>query len=101
MEIFLETNYSYQCIHHLLGEQGYDIKKKFTIGKIRNILRENHFLKKHVRTVNGERRALYNYDKIGSFEYLQYDTKHIADQHALPKEIYDKFKYTGIFPRYQ
>jgi len=101
VEIFLETNYSYQCIHHLLQERGYDTKNKFTIGKIRKILRENSFLKKHVRTVNGERRALYNYDEIGSFEYLQYDTKHIADQHALPKEIYDKFKRSGIFPRYQ
>jgi hypothetical protein len=32
------------------------------------------------------------------FSRLYVDIKHLADKHALPKEIYDKFKYSKEIP---
>jgi len=95
-----KLNYGFKRLFKHLKRQNYD-SKIFTLGKIRGVYKRNDLKTKKIRTVNGERRALYNYDQIEAFEYLQYDTKHIADKHALPKEIYDKFKYSKEFPKYQ
>lgn len=44
---------------------------------------------------------MYNYDEIEAFEYLQYDTKTILDKHALPADIYEKFRNNGELPKIQ
>lgn len=76
--------------------------ESFSLGKIKGVYKRLQLKGKSIRTKTGERRALYNYQAIGAFEQLQYDTKKIADQHALPKEIYDKFKSQKLhLPQYQ
>ncbi len=47
---------------------------------------------KKIRTANGEKRALYDYDVIAVFEYLQYDVRAVSGKHSLPIDIYEKFK---------
>jgi len=73
----------------------------YTLSKIRGVYKRNNLKKKTKRTINGNRRALYNYSEIGAFEHLQYDTKDILDQKALPIEIYNLFKNNKDLPRYQ
>jgi len=83
-----------------LKRQSYD-PKTYTLAKIKGVYKRNNLATKKIRTLNGERRALYNYDEIEAFEYLQYDTKTIADQHSLPAELYNLFKYNDQLPKYQ
>lgn len=87
------------CGH--LKKQGYDVDKVYTLGNIKGVYKRNELKAKKIRTANGERRALYNYDEIAAFEYLQYDVKVIADKHALPADIYEKFKNNKRLPKYQ
>lgn len=84
-----------------LKRQNYDIENVYTLAKIKGVYKRNGLKTKKIRTVNGERRPLYNYEEIEAFKYLQYDTKRIADEHSLPKEIYQKFKYQKDLPKYQ
>ena len=83
-----------------LKRQGAD-KDIFTIGKIKGVYRRHELKSRKIRTANGERRPLYNYDEIEAFEYLHYDTKEVLDLKALPKDIYDKFKNNLDLPIYQ
>lgn len=94
-------NYGYKRLFKHLNRQGYDTDNIFTIAKVKGVYKRNKLTTKKVRTANGNRRALYNYDEIEAFEYLQYDTKYILDKKALPREIYDKFKYLKELPKYQ
>ena len=84
-----------------LNRQGYDTKHTYTLAKIKGVYKRNKLRGKKIRTANGNRRALYDYAKLSAFEELQYDTKHIADQKALPREIYERFKYSKELPKYQ
>ncbi len=94
------SNYGPNRLFSHLRRQKYDMSI-FTLPKIKGVYKRNNLKTKKIRTANGERRSLYDYDKIGAFEYLQYDTKHILDKHSLPKEIYNKFKYNKDLPKYQ
>jgi len=84
-----------------LKRQGYDIQNTYTLSKIKGVYKRNDLKTKKIKTTNGERRALYNYDEIEAFEYLQYDVKYILDKHSLPKEIYQLFKYYPWLPKFQ
>jgi len=98
---FKSLNYGPKRLWRYLQRQGHDTNNAYTLGKLKGVYKRETLKIKKVRTANGERRALYDYEGIRAFEYMQYDTKTIADKHALPKEIYDKFKNSKIFPRYQ
>ncbi len=98
---FGDKKYGVRRMFHHLKREGVDIENRFTIGKIKGVYKRLGFRSKRIRTANGERRALYDYDLIGAFEYLQYDVKVIADQHALPVDIYAKFKHSKKYPKYQ
>jgi len=75
---------------------------QYSLAQIKGVYKRNGLKKKKRRTVNGERRALYDYKTLAAFEQLQYDTKEIADQHALPKDIYDIYISQDIpLPKYQ
>lgn len=100
-KIFKDTHYGYKRILSHFKRKGFDIKSQYSIGKIKGVYKRNKFKSRRIRTANGERRALYDYDLIGAFEYLQYDVKVIADKHSLPADIYEKFKYSNKYPRYQ
>ena len=101
IEKFNDCKYGYKRMYRHLKKQGYDVENIYTLGNIKGVYKRNRFKAKKIRTVNGERRALYNYDVIAAFEYLQYDTKEIVDKHSLPIDIYEKFKNSKIFPKYQ
>lgn len=61
---------------------------QITSGQLRGIYKRNQLRCTRVRSSNGERRRLYDYDAIGCFEKMHYDVKHILDKHALPEEVY-------------
>ena len=73
----------------------------FTLAKIKGCYKRHGLLMKKIKTCTGERRPLYDYTKIATFEHLHYDVKHITDQHALPKDIYDLFSTHPDLPIYQ
>lgn len=73
----------------------------YSLGKIKGVYRRHGLRGKKIRTANGERRSSYEYDEIEAFEFMQYDTKQVLDMHALPRNIYDKFKNNIDLPIYQ
>ena len=74
---------------------------KVTLRKIRWVYKRNNMRVKKVRTRNREYRSPYDFQNTLAFSRLYADTKHICDQHALPKEIYEKFKNTWSIPKYE
>ncbi|MFH1583984.1 MAG: IS481 family transposase [Actinomycetota bacterium] len=98
---FNECKYGFKRMFRHLKQQGYNIEDVYTLGNIKGVYKRNRFKSKKIRTANGERRSLYEYDLIAAFEYLQYDVKVIADKHALPADIYEKFKDSKRLPKYQ
>jgi len=72
-----------------------------TIWKIRWIYKRNHLRVQKVRTKNGEIRSLYNYQTIGAFEDMHYDTKILADQKSLPASVYENLKHNEHLPIYE
>ncbi len=94
-------NYGPKRMFKHLKRQGYDVHSVYTLSKIKGVYKRNKIRVKKIRTANGERRALYNYEQIGAFEYLQYDVKYVADKHSLPAEIYRKFKFNDRLPNFQ
>jgi len=73
--------------------------ERVTPSQVRGVYRRKKYKTKKVRTKNRESRPLYDYKTIGAFEQLHMDTKTIADQHALPVEVYDKFKHSKELPQ--
>lgn len=100
-EKHLKLNYGFKRLYKHFKIAGMNMET-FTFSKIKGVYKRLELKGKRIRTVNGERRALYNYAEIGAFEQLQYDTKEILDQHALPAEIYQKFNSRRLnLPKYQ
>lgn len=100
LEKFKDLNYGPKRMFKHLKRGGYDLAI-YTPAKIKGVYKRNQLKLEKVKTKNGNRRALYAYDRIEAFEYLQYDTKEILDLKALPEEIYDKFKNNSQLPKYQ
>ena len=94
------THHGAKRMHTHPKRQGYDMNI-FTLPKIKGCYKRHKLKGKKIRSYNGERRPLYNYDKIGAFEHVQYDVKHITDKHALPKDIYKKFSLNKDLPIHQ
>ena len=80
-----------------------------TVSKIRWFFKRNNLKCKKIRTANREYRSPYDFLHTMAFSCLYTDIKHIADKHALPLEIYNKFKYScdsdwviiKWFPKYE
>ncbi len=100
IEKFNDKKWGPKRMYRNLSRQGLD-GDVYSFGRIKGVYKRNKLKRKKIRTANGERRALYNYDEIEAFEYLQYDTKDILDMHALPKDIYEKFKNNDQLPKIQ
>jgi transposase-like protein len=90
-----------------LGISGITLEEKLkenlrdlSLGKLKGIYRRHKLKVKKVRSSNGERRALYDYQALGAFERLHYDVKHILDKHALPENIYQMLSQKEI-PKYE
>lgn len=73
---------------------------KLTTGQMKGIYKRQQFRVQKVRSSNGERRTLYDYQALGCFERLHYDVKHILDKHALPEGIYELLSKKEI-PKYE
>lgn len=100
IEKFQKENYGAKRLFKHFKRQGND-PLIYSLGKIKGVFKRQKLKTKKIRTANGERRQLYNYDEIEAFEYLQYDTKDILDMHAIPTDIYEKFKKIGELPKIQ
>lgn len=102
MRTFLKRRYG------IMKESGRETKiisvkhpeTKLTIGQLKGIYKRHQFRIQKVRSSNGERRALYDYQALSCFERLHYDVKHILDKHALPQEIYQILSGKNI-PKYE
>jgi hypothetical protein len=68
--------------------------------QLRGIYRRNNLSVQKTRSKNGERRALYDYQRLGVFEKMHVDVKHIQDAHALPADIYQALGSPGV-PSYE
>ena len=68
----------------------------FSENTIKAILRRNRVKKRTRRTTNGQRRHLYDYETLHPFGECQLDTKHLLDQRALPPEVYQHMKSSGV-----
>lgn len=99
-EKYFKWHYGPKRMFKQLKRQGFDMTV-YTLPKIKGVYKRNRYEIKKVRTANGERRSLYDYDKIEAFEFMQYDTKEITDKHALPWNIYQKFKNNPELPVFQ
>lgn len=80
-----DTGYRYRRLHNYLWNL---LKVDIPEDTIKGILKRNDVKKKRVRTVNKRRRPLYDYEHLAPFAEMQLDTKHILDQNALPKNVY-------------
>ena len=100
LQKFVDKKYGAQRMFNHLKREGQDMAM-FTICKIKGVYRKYGLKSKRIRTANGERRALYNYDELGVFQEMQYDVKVLADKHSLPQDVYDKFKHFKSLPKYQ
>ena len=67
---------------------------------IKHVLRRNPVHKKRIRTINKRRRYLYDYKHLLPFAEMQLDTKHILDQNALPKDVYNHIQKKKL-PKYE
>ena len=97
---FETKNYGAKRLFKHLRRQGYN-QEIYSLGKIKGLYKRKGFKTKKIRSANGERRSLYDYDEIEAFEFLQYDTKSILDMHAIPADIYEKFQNNGQLPKIQ
>ena len=71
------------------------------IGSLKGIFKRNQLQIEKVKTANGQRQPLYDYTKIGCFEHMHYDVKHVLDKKALPISIYQSFADNKELPLYQ
>lgn len=68
---------------------------KLTIGQLKGIYKRNNLKTAIVRSSNGERRHLYDYQAISCFAFMHLDVKHILDKHSLPQDIYELLSTNG------
>jgi len=78
-----------------------ELLKKLSWSQIRGIYKRHKLRSKKVRSTNRQRKPLYDYKKIAVMSHLHIDTKVLADQKALPREIYEKFKHQKDLPLYE
>ena len=107
-----DTNKWYMSVNNILKthigfKKYYD--NKVTISKVRWFFKRNKLKCRKLKTANREYRSPFDFMKTLAFSRLYTDIKHIPDKHALPIEIYNKFKYScdsdwiiiQWFPKYE
>ena len=112
LKIHKDTNKWYKSVEDILKKHIWKEKYRLhwvTISKIRWFYKRNNLKCKRVKTANREYRSPFDFQNTMAFSRLYTDIKHIPDQHALPIEIYNKFKYScdsdwviiKWFPKYE
>jgi hypothetical protein len=76
-----------------IGIEKYNIHQ-VTVSKVRGFFKRNKLKCRKLKTANREYRSPFDFMKTMAFSRLYTDIKHIPDKHALPIEIYNKFKYS-------
>ncbi len=66
-----------------------------TIGQLKGIYKRNKLKTAIVRSANGERKHLYDYQAISCFQFMHFDVKYVLDKHALPEDIYELLANNG------
>jgi hypothetical protein len=72
-----------------------------SLRQIRGIYKRYELKGKKKRSCTGTTKHIHDYKSLACFEEAHFDTKHILDQKALPKEIYEKFQKSLWMPKYQ
>jgi len=96
LKIQTDTNKWYMSVNNILKNHIWEEKyynNLVTISKIRWFFKRNNLKCKKIKTTNREYRSPFDFLKTMAFSRLYTDIKHIPDKHALPLEIYNKFKY--------
>lgn len=96
-----ETHFGPQRLLKTIEREGLNTERIYTLAKIKGVFKRKQLKSKKIRTQNGNRRALYEYEALAAFEQLQYDTKEILDKKALPAHIYKLFEHSNHIPLYQ
>jgi putative transposase len=68
---------------------------KLTVGQLKGIYKRNKLKTEIVRSANGERKHLYDYQAIACFAFMHLDVKYVLDKHALPEDIYALLSHNG------
>ena len=95
LSLHKDTNKGYKNMNTFLKRilwEEYE-KNAITEAKVRWFYKTQKLVHKKVKSENREYRSPFDFQNTLAFSRLYIDTKHIADQHALPTEIYNKFKF--------
>ncbi len=93
-----ETGFGKRRLAWYLAAQDRLIIPESTIGKI---LKKKGLTRKKKRVRREYHRIKYNWASLKPFEVLEIDTKEIADQKTLPKEVYLHAKENDFIPKWQ
>jgi hypothetical protein len=74
------------------------ILKGLTEAQVKGVYKRKGLKGKRKRATSQKTVRLYDYDSIGAFEHLHYDTKEVTDMKALPIDVYNKFKNNPELP---
>ncbi len=66
-----------------------------SLGQLKGIYKRNKLKTAIVRSANGERKHLYDYQAIACFQFMHLDVKYVLDKHALPEDIYELLSHNG------
>lgn len=69
--------------------------------QIKGIYKRYLLKTKKARAYSGAKVHVHDYKKLALFQEAHFDTKHILDQKALPRKIYEQFSSYDWMPRYQ
>lgn len=72
--------------------------ENITHWKIKGVYKRHGLKIRKVRTKNGDSRSLYDYQALGAFEHMHFDTKELADAKSLPISIYENLKHNETLP---
>ena len=97
LKVAKDTGYRYRRLSfYLFNAFGVFVSEN----TIKGILKRNNITPKRIRTKNRSRRHLYDYKHLLPFAEMQLDTKHILDQNALPKDVYNHIQSKNL-PLYE
>jgi hypothetical protein len=74
---------------------------KIKLASLKGIFKRQKLKLKKVKSTNGQRRSLYDYQSLSCFSCRHYDVKHILEQKALPADIYQALLNNSKLPLYQ
>ena len=96
LKLHSDTNKWYMNMNTFLKRtyENWEYEKYWiTQAKIRWFYKTQKLVHKKVKSENREYRSPFDFQNTMAFSRLYFDIKHICDLHALPTEIYNKFKF--------